>query len=66
MKIIRKQSMGDFVVTVLVGSVALALVGCATIWCLNTLFSLDIDYTFQTVLAALLLMVAIGSSKGNR
>jgi hypothetical protein len=32
---------------------------CATIWALNTLFPLDIPYTFETIIATLILILLI-------
>lgn len=51
--------MTDYVkVLVIIGIVLFVVIGgpLLSIWSLNTLFKLDIEYTFDTWLAALLLM----------
>jgi hypothetical protein len=47
------------VITVLLTIVLITLYACFLIWALNTLFSLNIDYNWQTIASALILLLAL-------
>ena len=52
---------GGILLMILVGLLLLALLSVCVIWSLNTLFGLGVAYTWETMLAVFILIVAFGT-----